>query len=233
MVESPQANSTMSLESLERDVIAAMSDAVKGSSQFFGGKNDIYSSVLPATVAAASGINKGISAFTEMYGNDGKKSTGNKKTATVKKDVMPKGGTSYFGRRKQAAEALKAAPPALKGSKPNFRNQAFVDKVAAGLGLQKMSMGPGSFKIKGVKAEPKMIKNVAELKKIRDLIEQMKKRPFSNPNGTVNQTRLVKAVGVGRRDAERKLSNNSMNNTLLNNNDIWDKMGGSPPKFAS
>ncbi|MCK5659308.1 MAG: hypothetical protein KAH96_05490 [Alphaproteobacteria bacterium] len=233
MVESPQANSTMSLESLERDVIAAMSDAVKGSSQFFGGKNDIYSSVLPATVAAASGINKGISAFTEMYGNDGKKSTGNKKTATVKKDVMPKGGTSYFGRRKQAAEALKAAPPALKGSKPNFRNQAFVDKVAASLGLQDMSMGKkNSFQIRGVKAEPNITKNMAELEKIRILIIRMKENPFSNPNGTVNQARLVDGVGVGNEDAERKLSH-GMNNSLLNNPEIWDKMGGAPPKFAS
>ena len=235
MVESPQANSTASLESLERDVVAALSDAVKGGSQFLGGNNDVYSNVLPTAVAAVVGLGKGSSFFAAdlMSDRGGKKSTGNKNTTTVKKDVMPKGGTSYFGRREQAAKVQKVAPTPLKGGKPNFRNQAFVDKVAAGLGLQKMSMGPGSFKIKGVKAEPKMIKNVAELKKIRDLIEQMKKRPFSNPNGTVNQTRLVKAVGVGRRDAERKLSNNSMNNTLLNNNDIWDKMGGSPPKFAS
>ena len=236
MVESPQANSTASLDSLERDVVAALSDAVKGGSQFLGGKNDVYSNVLPTAVAAVVGLGKGSSFFAAdlMSDRGGKKSTGNKNTTTVKKDVMPKGGTSYFGRREQAAKVQKVAPTPLKGGKPNFRNQAFVDKVAASLGLQDMSMGKkNSFQIQGVKAEPNMIKNMAELEKIRDLIEQMKKRPFSNPNGSVNQASLVKGIGVGNEDAERKLTNHSMNNSLLNNPEIWDKMGGAPPKFAS
>ena len=234
-MENPQPESTASLASLERDVVAALSDAVKGGSQFLGGKNDVYSNVLPTAVAAVVGLGKGSSFFAADLISDrgGKKSTGNKNTTTVKKDVMPKGGTSYFGRREQAAKVQKVAPTPLKGGKPNFRNQAFVDKVAASLGLQDMSMGKkNSFQIRGVKAEPNITKNMAELEKIRILIIRMKENPFSNPNGTVNQARLVDGVGVGNEDAERKLSH-GMNNSLLNNPEIWDKMGGAPPKFAS